>query len=263
MAFRIVFALVLAALWGTFSPFVVNAEAKPPKRLLVVTLTKGFRHDSIPMAETTLQSLADDSQGKFTVDYARTDDEVQSKMTVTALKAYNAVVFANTTGELPIPDRDAFLAWIRAGHGFVGIHSASDTLHGYEPYLRMLGGEFQKHGPQVSVTAIVEDEKHPATKHFETPDFDVYEEIYEFQNFDWQRVHGLLRMDAHPQTKAPGQYPLSWCRKEGKGRVFYTALGHRQEVWQSPWFRDHVRGGILWVLGYEKGSDKPQKRAGA
>lgn len=260
MSYRLFPALALTALLGASFTVLANAEAKTPKRLLVVTVTKGFRHGSIPVAETTLKTLADDSKGKFTVDYARTDDEVQSKMTPTALKGYDAVFFANTTGDLPIPDRDAFIAWIRSGHGFLGAHSASDTFHGYEPYIRMLGGEFKTHGPQVSVTCVIEDKKHPATKRFDKPAFDVYEEIYEFQNFDWKRVHGLLRMDTHPQTKAPGEYPLSWCRKEEKGRVFYTALGHRDEVWNAPWFHDHLMGGILWTLGYEKGDDKPQKR---
>lgn len=253
-------ALALTALLTAFASVLANAEAKPPKRVLVVTVTKGFRHSSIPVAETTLETLAGESKGRFTVDYARTDDDVQRKMTAAALKEYDAVLFANTTGDLPLPDRDAFIAWVRAGHGFLGAHSASDTLHGYDPYIRMLGGEFKTHGPQVSVTCAVDDPKHPATKPFGQAAFDVYEEIYEFKNFDWKRVHGLLRMDTHPQTKAPGEYPLAWCRKEDKGRVFYTALGHREDVWQSPWFRKHLMGGILWTLGYEKGDDAPQKR---
>ncbi len=261
MSYPLLPLLALTALLGAFASVAANAEAKPPKRVLVVTLTKGYRHDSIPVAEATLLTLADESGGKFSVDYARTDEDVQNKMTAVALKGYDAVVFANTTGELPIPDRDAFIAWVREGHGFVGAHAASDTFHGYDPYIRMLGGEFKTHGPQVTVTCVVDDAKHPATKLFEQPAFDVYEEIYEFKNFDWKRVHGLLRMDAHPQTKAPGEYPLAWCRREGKGRVFYTALGHRDEVWQSPWFREHLLGGLLWALGNAKGDDKPQTRA--
>ncbi len=260
MSYKFFPALALTALLGAFSTVLSNAEAKPPKRVLVVTVTKGFRHGSIPVAEATTKALADESKGKFTVDYARTDEELQSKMSPAALKGYDAVFFANTTGDLPIPDRDAFLAWVRAGHGFIGAHSASDTFHGYQPYIAMLGGEFRTHGPQVTVTCVVEDAKHPATKSFEQNTFDVYEEIYEFKNFDWNRVHGLLRMNAHPQTKAPGEYPLAWCRREEKGRVFYTALGHRDEVWQSPWFRKHLMGGILWALGSEKGDDKPQQR---
>src|SRR3989442_13136869 len=99
-----------------------------PKKLLVVTVTKGFRHSSIPTAEKVLGDLAQKS-GAFTVDYVRTDDEMAQKMTAEALKNYDGVVFANTTGELPLPDKQAFLDWIKSGKGFIGMHSASDTFH--------------------------------------------------------------------------------------------------------------------------------------
>lgn len=256
--FRLFFSAlaITAFLSATLSVTATKAEAKTPKRVLVVTVTKGFRHDSIPLAESTIQTLATES-GKFTVDYARTDEDIAKKMTPEALKGYDTVIFANTTGDLPLPDKDAFIAWIRNGHGFVGMHSASDTFHGYLPYLEMLGGEFKTHGPQVSVKCIVEDGKHPATKTL-PGNFDVFEEVYEFQKFDRARVHGLLHLDAHPQTKEPGYNPIAWCRKEGKGRVFYTALGHRQEVWNSTWYHEHLLGGILWSLGLQKGDDKPQ-----
>src|SRR4051794_37887055 len=97
--FRLFFsALALTAfLSATLSLTVTKAEAKTPKRVLVVTVTKGFRHDSIPLAESTIQTLAAES-GKFTVDYARTDEDIAKKMTPEALKGYDGVIFANTTG---------------------------------------------------------------------------------------------------------------------------------------------------------------------
>jgi type 1 glutamine amidotransferase len=230
---------------------------------LVVTVTKGFRHDSIPVAEETIRQIGDES-GAFTVDYARTDEELSVKTAPAALKNYDGVFFANTTGDLPLADRDAFVKWVADGHAFVGVHAASDTFHGFRPYLEMVGGEFKTHGPQVEVECRVEDPKHPAGKAFEgAPSFKVFDEIYQFQNFDRSRVHGLLTLDAHPNDKTPGDYPVAWCRREGKGRVFYTSLGHRQEVWKAPWYRRHLLGGIKWALGLEKGDDKPQQKKAA
>jgi hypothetical protein len=198
------------------------------------------------------------------------------KMSPAALKNYDAVVFANTTGDLPIPDKEAFLAWIKSGKGFVGMHSASDTFHGYPPFIEMLGGEFKGHGKQVQVEAINQDQECPACRHLPA-NWTVFDEIYLLKNFDRSKVHGLLTLDKHPNEKTPGDYPIAWCKKYGKGRVFYTSLGHREDVWCSKWkdaegqrknspevaeaYQQHILGGIKWALGLEKGSAKPQTAA--
>src|SRR6266571_9033776 len=119
----------------------VSPGAAAPKKVLVVTVTKGFRHSSIPTAEKVLGELAEKS-GAFTVDYVRTDDEMAQKMTAEALKNYDGVVFANTTGELPLPDKQAFMEWLKSGKAFIGMHSAADTFHPFPPYREMLGAEF-------------------------------------------------------------------------------------------------------------------------
>lgn len=93
------------------------------KNLLVVTVTKGFRHSSIPTAESVLGTLADHSK-EFDVDYARNDEELSEKMNPEALKQYDGVIFANTTGDLPIPNREYFLEWLQSGKAFIGMHSA-------------------------------------------------------------------------------------------------------------------------------------------
>jgi len=237
----------------------VSASAQPkpqPKRLLVVTVTKGFQHKSIYVAERTLEELAKQS-GAFTLDYARTDADLAQKMTPKALDRFDGVVFASTTGELPLPDRDGFLAWLGRGHAFVGIHAATDTYHGWAPYIEMIGGEFKTHGPQTTVSLLVADQDHPATKAMASPT-DVYDEIYEFKSFERERVHVLLFLDKHPQSKAPGFYPMAWTREHGKERVFYTALGHREDVLQAPWFREHLLGGVLWAL--DGGLKAPARR---
>jgi uncharacterized protein len=221
--------------------------AAPPPKLLVVSVTKGFRHDSIPTAEKLVERLAQKS-GAFTVDFARTDDELKAKLAPGARDAYAGVYFAQTSGDLPIPDPQGFVDWIAAGHAFVGTHSASDTFPGFPPFLDMLGGHFLKHGPKhVEVDALVKP-SHPLAKSVPQP-LTVLDEIYEFDRYDPARVSLLLYVAKHPQTGAPGEYPLAWTRAHGQGRVFYTALGHRDDVLDAEWFGAHFLAGIQWALG--------------
>jgi uncharacterized protein len=286
------------ALLGSFVATVglaPQAQAAP-KKVLVVTVTKGFRHSSIPTAEKVLAELGKESSA-YTVDYARvepTDPQFKGadgkpdgakvdaaikavlaeKMSPQALKQYDAVIFANTTGDLPIPDKEAFLDWIKSGKGFIGMHAASDTFHGYPPYTEMLGAEFKTHEAQVEVDPINQDAQCPACRHLPAK-WKVFDEIYQFNKFDRTKVHGLLTLDHHPNNKSPGDYPISWCKQYGKGRVFYTSLGHREDVWDpntpadfkrqnprevSEAYQKHILGGIKWALGLEKGDATPQQK---
>jgi len=182
-----------------------------------------------------------------------------AKLSPENLKNYHAVVFANTTGDLPLPDRDAFLEWIKNGGGFVGMHSASDTFHGFRPFIEMLGGEFQSHGAQATVDCINQDPQHPACKHL-GPIWTIHDEIYIMKSFNRAGVRGLLGLDKEPNKKTPGDYPVAWCKEYGKGKVFYTSLGHREDVWENPVYQKHILGGIKWVLGLEPGDATPQLR---
>jgi len=271
-----------------------------PKKLLVVTTTTGFRHASIPTLEKMLSQLAKDS-GEFTVDFVQqppghpatgfpaklkkdaTDAEktaftnseaawtaslavVLQKLSPENLKHYDGVVFASTTGDLPIPDKQGFLDWIKAGHAFIGIHAASDTFHGWPEYIDMLGGEFMKHGKQVGVECLNEDAANPADAHLGKSWTIQQEEIYQFKSYDPTKVHDLLIMDKHPETGAAGHFAVSWCKPYGDGKVFYTSLGHREDLIDSdPTMKDrkndtaiskayqqHVLGGIEWALGLKK-----------
>lgn len=279
---RALFAALMAALVGSTAPALAA-----PKKVLVVTTTTGFRHSSIPTAEKVIGELADKT-GAFTVEYARVEPNdpqfkgddgkpdkakvdaaikqvLSEKMSSEALKTYDAVIFANTTGDLPVPDRDAFLAWIKSGKGFAGMHSATDTFHGYPPFIEMIGGEFKSHGAQVEVDAINQDKECPACKHLGDT-WKVFDEIYLFKNFDPSKVHGLLTLDKQPNDKTPGNYPIAWAREYGKGRVFYTSLGHREDIWDTNTpanfqrknskevaeaYQKHILGGIRWALGLE------------
>lgn len=243
----------------------VLTAAAAPKKLLVVTATQGFRHSSIPLAEKVLAGLGEQS-GLFTVDYARggakgnESADIVEKMSPEALKNYDGVIFANTTGDLPIPDKEAFLEWIKSGKAFIGMHSATDTFHGYPQFIEMIGGEFLSHGPQVGVSCINQDHSHPATKHLGHR-YDVFDEIYILKNFHRDQVHGLLTLDKEPNKGTPGDYPIAWSKKIGKGNLFYTSLGHREDVWLSAAYQKHILGGIKWALGLAEGEVEPQSTA--
>ncbi len=165
------------------------------------------------------------------------------------------------------------------------MHSATDTFHGFAGYIEMIGAEFKTHGAQVEVQPINQDQQCPACRHLGT-DWKVFDEIYQFKNFDPAKVHGLLTLGKHPNNNTPGIYPVAWCKEYGgerrgrgaerggdvdaegwhrrPGRVFYTSLGHREDVWDPKWpdrknapavaeaYQQHILNGIKWALGLEK-----------
>jgi uncharacterized protein len=223
----------------------------PTARLLVVTYTEGFRHGSIPVAETTLRNLGL-SSGLYQTEFCRTAVDVQTMMTSSHLAGVDAVFFANTTGNLGIPDLRAFIDWVAAGHAFLGAHSASDTYHNAPEYLAMLGGEFLTHGNIAEADVRVDEPSHPSVAHL-APRFRITDELYRFTRFNRADVTVLLTMDRNPDDGLgpagdPADLPLAWIKSAGGGRVFYTALGHRDEVWQDPRFQQHLREAIRWAL---------------
>lgn len=229
---------------------VTKPSGGPRPVVLVVTHTTGFRHSSIPTAESTIAELGRTSF--FDVTFCRDAADVARLMTADGLKQVHAVFFANTTGDLGIPDLDAFFAWVQANGAVLGAHSASDTYHNEPRYIDMLGGEFQTHGNQAQADIDVENRTHPATSSLGSR-WLVFDEIYHFTSNNRGRVDTLLALDRQPADGLPGEsqpkdMPISWTKSYGTGRVFYTALGHREDVWESARFRQHLLGAITWVL---------------
>jgi uncharacterized protein len=288
--------LLLAGILVCCVAGVASVAQAAPKKVLVVTVTTGFRHSSIPTAEKVLAELGKDSKA-FRVEYARVepkDDQFKGadgkpdkekvtaaikavlaeKMSPKALKRYKAVIFANTTGDLPLPDNQAFLDWIKSGKAFIGMHSATDTFPGFPGYTEMIGGHFKTHAAQLEVQPINQDPECAICAGF-GKDWKVFDEIYQIKDFDPTKVHGLLTLDRKPDVKdpSPGIYPIAWCKEYGKGRVFYTSLGHREDVWDPTWperknpkevaeaYQKHILAGIRWALGLEQMNAKPQKSA--
>jgi type 1 glutamine amidotransferase len=254
-----------------------HAEDKPRKKILFFTKSSGFEHDVIKrkgselgLAEKTLIELG----AKHGFDVTATKD---GTVFDGDLSAYDAFFFY-TTGNLLEPGNDkqppmtakgkaALLAAIESGKGFLGSHCASDTFHSGkafeiqekpDPYIAMLGGEFIRHGPQQDARVRVIDAEFPGQK-AAGKEFKIKEEWYSLKNFA-PDIHVLLvleteGMDGLDYQRPP--FPLTWARMHGKGRVYFTALGHRDDVWTSPLFQGMLAGALAWATGGASGDVKP------
>jgi type 1 glutamine amidotransferase len=209
-----------------------DAHAAKQQRVLLVSEARGFVHDSIPTAVAFFEELGRRSR-RYDVIHL---DRGAAALTARRLRRAHAVVFANTSGELPVADRRALLRFVRRGGGFLGTHSASDTLHGWPAYAELLGSEFASHPPPLTATLTVEDSSHPATRGL-PPSFELHEEYYDFVAPPSGRV--LITREGRP---------LVWARRHGKGRVLYDALGHFAETWSNPLQRRLLKQGLAWVL---------------
>jgi type 1 glutamine amidotransferase len=226
-----------------------------PARVLLVTATAGFYHDSIPAARAAVERLGR-ATGGFTTTLV---PAVADLATVNAetLAGHDVVVFGNTTGELPLDaaQKQALLDFVARGGGFLGTHSASDTFYTWPEYGRLLGAHFLEHPWTQEVTISVEDATHPATRTL-GDSFSIFDEIYVFRanprttaaGLGGAPVHVLLSLDA-ASVGAAGDFPLAWCSSYGAGRVFYTALGHFDSVWEDARFQQLLLGALLWTAG--------------
>jgi type 1 glutamine amidotransferase len=218
------------------------AVAGPPVRVLMITATHGFRHDSIATAREVMSSLAGTSR-EFTV--AATEDLAQ--INAANLQNYDVLFFALTSGELPLsPDQKAaIVAFVSGGKGFMGAHSATDTLYEWPDYGKLIGAYFKEHPWTENGTVIVEDASHPATTGIGDR-FSLQEEFYTFRENPRPQVRVLLRLDA-ASVRASGDYPLAWAHGFGEGRAYYNALGHFPGTWSDARFQRQLLGAVRWL----------------
>src|SRR5438045_2327424 len=140
---------------------------------------------------------------------------------------------------------------IRDVSGVLDDHTGTDTFHGNADYLKIIDGEFNGH-PWVSKTKVtlkLHDPTHPTVAMFD-PHYTLTEEIYHYKNFDPASVRVLMSLDMErTELKRPEHVPVVWCKNYGKGKVFQTELGHREDVWTSEVYQKHLTAAIEWLLG--------------
>ena len=175
---------------------------------------------------------------------------------------------------------------MRGGKGLAGIHAAGDAYHTvatpttpptgtWPDFDLMIGGYFKFHWlyPQ-SITVKIDDPKSPLTAMFHGQEFTIHDEIYTFaqDSFSRKRVHVLTSVDYAKMTdidkakepaatkRTDGDYALSGIHREGKGRVFYEALGHSEHIYAMTPIMDHVLAGIQYALGDLPADDSPSSK---
>jgi uncharacterized protein len=275
-----------AAGLGLFPSALSAASGGKPRKVLFFSKSSGFEHSVIhrpegemSFAEKLLQQWGPEENVEFTFSK---DGSLFNPQYLAQFDAY----YFHTTGDLTKAGTDknppmtpegkqAFLDAIHQGKGFIGSHCASDTFHSpnydhpdtrykddpptqMDPYIAMLGGEFIIHGAQQHSRLIPADRHFPGMKDF-PDDFSPLEEWYSLKNFA-PNLHVILVQDTHGMKGNMYQrppYPETWARRYGNGRVFYTSMGHREDVWTNPVFKEVLFGGIHWASGSVRARVRP------
>jgi type 1 glutamine amidotransferase len=261
-------------------PVAVSPLVAPPphveevhlKHILVISQTKGWEHDSIPDGMAAIYNMGHDSGLWDTT--LRTDTELITKKDIGRnaknLSYFDALVFVSTTDELDLDDsqKQDMMSFIKDdGKGFVGVHAALDTNFKWPEYGEMIGGWFDQH-PWMTFNAPIfnEDPSFPAVRHFPKA-FVKYDEIYQPKQWSRDKVNVLLSLDptklnyANPNIhRADHDFAVAWAKMYGKGRVFYSSLGHSEESWSDPDIWKMYFEAIKWVLGMTEGSTASHPR---
>ncbi|WP_254846641.1 ThuA domain-containing protein [Hymenobacter sp. CRA2] len=212
--------------------------------MLVFYKTAGFQHTSIPAGIQAIKELGLEHgvQVEATADAGR--------FTPDKLSGYRAVVFLSTTLDvLDANQQTAFEQYIRSGRGFVGVHAATDTEYDWPWYNGLVGAYFNGHPAIQPATVRVADRSHPASTTVPSP-WQRTDEWYNFRSLA-PDLHVLLTLDETTYTGGThgANHPIAWYHSYDGGRAFYTALGHTEESYAEPAFRQHLWGGIQYAIG--------------
>ncbi len=255
-----------------------SAPGKPKRmrRILVSNLSMGHgKHASIPFGNYAIEQMGKRT-GAFEVEFS---DDVEM-FRPEKLKRFDAICFLNTVGVLTEdPElRKSLLSFIESGKGFIGFHSAAATFVQWPKYDqwpefgRMLGAtENGGHPwrPNETIRIKVDDPRHPLNANFPKDGFDMADEVFQFQEPNLrQRFRVLISIDAAktgmdpkrkilPIRREDMDFPMTWIRAQGKGRVFYSSLGHNPGIFYNADLLPHFLAGIQYALGDLKADDRP------
>lgn len=255
------------------------AEPPTPKNVLFLLTSEGFAHSptvskegEAPLAEKVLRPILEKMGARLTVTFDASTINAEN------LKNYDLVMFY-TQGDLTRPNmtntpamgpngQAELIQWIEHGGRFLGFHSATDTfdVEGDEvtPYISMIGAEFKTHGQQFVGKVLAVDPQHPAMAHI--PDgWELNEEWYLFRKFNVDAIRVLALMDPGPERAKQEMYnidpyPIVWIRALGQGRVYFTALGHREDLWEGERFQQAFVDAVHWLMSTGDPQAEPNYR---
>lgn len=214
-------------------------------RVLVFSRTAGYRHESIPSGTAAVRALG--AKHGFAVD--ATEDA--ARFTDAGLRAFRVIVFLNTTGDvLDAAQQAAMERWLKAGGGFVGVHSAADTEYDWPWYGRLVGGWFRSHPAIAQASVNVVDRGHVSTRCLPAR-WTRTDEWYDYRARPAADVTVLATLDETTYEGATmgAPHPIAWYHPFDGGRAWYTGGGHTIESWTEAPYLSHVAGGILWAAG--------------
>ena len=277
IAFAVLFVSGLAWLQAQqpTAPAAQGAPAAPAKkRILVIGAALGYEHDSISDSMATVWKLGRDNglwDATLRTDYELISKKEIKQRNIKNLTTFDAIVFANSTGKMALDDEQKkdLLSFVHDdGKGVVGIHAALDTNYDWPEWGEMMGGWFDQH-PWMTFQAPVvrEDGTFPATKNFPKTSMK-RDEIYQAKEWSRDKVNVLLRLDEsklnydnNPRIhRTDHDFAVAWSKMYGKGRVFYSTLGHTNEAWSDPDITKMYEEAIKWVLGLTDGSTQPHPK---
>lgn len=250
-------ALMMLA-WGFGERCDAQILPKDPKHLLVIGEEKGYRHEAVSHAMATIERLGRET-GLWTTTI-RTDTEALTKkrleFNAKNLNDFDAVLFySGGQLEMDAEQKAALLSFVREdGKGFIGVHSAAITFADWPEYREMIGGYFDEHPwGTFDAPVVVEDPNFPGMRQW-PKSFVLRDEIYQMKDFSRDKVRVLMRLDpskldlTNPRVhRKDGDFAVAWAKMYGKGRVYYSTLGHVEENWDDSRVQQMYVGAIKWA----------------
>ena len=244
----------------------LGPAAKPKtRRLLIMTLAKGAAHQSTPVAVKAFVEAGQKSRA-----FEATVSEDPAVFSKASLSKFDAVCLLNVVGEICADEgsRQALLDFVRSGKGLAVIHRATSANATWPAYAEMIGGAYVRSLPRGFVFKL-EDPTSPLNASFGGKGLESGDELYTFKEpYSRELVHVLLSVDvAHSAALADrradhpgGDYPVSWIRSYGQGRVFCCVLGHAESNFTNPAILGHMLAGIRFALGEVQADTTPSAK---
>lgn len=241
---RILYLFTLCILFST--PFQQSCSKSAGKELLVFSHTKGYRHASIEKGQAAIQKLGKENGFNVTI------SEDPKLFTDESLKKYAAICFLSTTGDILNPQQEsAFMRYIQAGGGFIGVHAAADTEYGWPWYGKLVGGYFDSHPKQQTAKINVTCDGHKGCSHLPAV-WSRWDEWYNYRDMQPDlKVIASLDESSYEGGTMKGKHPIAWYHDFDGGKAFYTGLGHTDSSFAEEGFLKHLLGGIEYSMNHK------------